>query len=172
LKTQSQEAFGRFVGDIVAKFLPDGRNMRLELPFVFVDPAGKHWRVPAGTVTDGASIPRVLWITHPPFTGKYRSAAIIHDYFCQTRTHPWRETHIALYQAMRAAGVDDPTAKTIYGAVYYFGPRWGIGQGSRGPGAERGLSEMEEKALLGELSRWIEREKPNLDQIRRRLDGR
>lgn len=36
-------------------------------------------RVPAGTVTDLASVPRLLWAVFPPH-GRWAKAAIIHDY--------------------------------------------------------------------------------------------
>lgn len=36
-------------------------------------------RVPAGFVTDFASIPRAFWVVLPP-TGKYGKAAVVHDY--------------------------------------------------------------------------------------------
>jgi hypothetical protein len=48
--------------------------------FHYVDPDGKLWAAPAGTVVDGASIPRILWaIVGSPYTGDYRRASIVHD---------------------------------------------------------------------------------------------
>ena len=38
-----------------------------------------------GRVVDGASIPSVFWsIIGAPYTGKYRDASVIHDYYCET----------------------------------------------------------------------------------------
>jgi hypothetical protein len=37
------ENVGRFKGEVVAKFLRDGRNLRLERPFGYVDPRGREW---------------------------------------------------------------------------------------------------------------------------------
>lgn len=37
--------------------------------------------VPAGYLTDGASVPRMLWSLIPPW-GKYGQAAVLHDYLC------------------------------------------------------------------------------------------
>jgi hypothetical protein len=162
---------GRFKGEVVAKFLHDGRNMQLEKPFGYVDPRGRTWDVPAGTVTDGASIPRVLWVSYPPFTGQYRAAAVIHDYYCQTKTRSWRDTHEVFYNAMRTAAVADRTAKAMYGAVYHFGPRWGIGTAARGPGALKGLSPEQEAQFLKELEAWIAKEQPSLHDIAKRLDA-
>jgi hypothetical protein len=165
------QGLGKFTGDLVVKFLSDGRNVELTKPFGYVDPKGRKWDVPAGTITDGASIPRVLWVAYPPFTGQYRAAAVIHDYFCQSKSRTWRDTHEAFYNAMRAAGVGDTTAKAFYGAVYNFGPRWGIGTARRGPGAEKGLTIEQEKKFLKDLEIWIGKEKPSLEEIARRIDA-
>ncbi len=164
---------GYFKGEIVAKFLPDGRNMQIEKAFSFVDPSGKTWDVPAGAITDGASIPRVLWIAYPPFTGKHRIAAVVHDHYCQSKNESWKATHAVFYDALRTAGVDDATAKTMWAAVYHFGPRWGFGyrSGSRGPGATAGMSTDQEGSFLEDLGTWIARENPSLDAIASRMEA-
>lgn len=41
--------------------------------------------IPAGFITDFASIPRMLWPVLPP-TGQYGKAAVIHDWLYQHRT--------------------------------------------------------------------------------------
>lgn len=41
-------------------------------------------RIPAGELTDFASVPRVLWPLLPP-TGSYGKAAVVHDYLYRTR---------------------------------------------------------------------------------------
>lgn len=40
--------------------------------------------VPKGFVTDGASVPRVLWALYPPMDGDYDAAAVLHDFIYQT----------------------------------------------------------------------------------------
>src|SRR6266436_814094 len=97
------QAFGRFVGNLQFEWLIDGRNMRLLVPFGYVDPGGASWDVPPGAVTDGASIPRVFWSIAGPFEGKYRDAAVVHDYYCVTQSRSWRDTHLMFYRAMRAS---------------------------------------------------------------------
>jgi len=166
----TEEHWGRFKGEVIAKFLSDGRNMRLEQPFGYVDPHGRAWDVPAGMTTDGASVPRFFWMLFPPFTGKYRSAAVIHDYYCQTRSRDWRDTHEVFYNAMRAAGVDETTAKAMYAAVYTFGPRWGIGARPRGPGADKYRTDEQQQAFFHDLQEWIQRENPSLTEIKAQLD--
>jgi len=165
------ESLGRFNSEPVVTMLEDGRNMRLAQPFVYTDPKGLVWEVPAGAKTDGASIPRVLWLTHPPFTGKYRSAAIVHDHYCQTQARPWRDTHQVFYDAMRTAGVAETTAKVMFGAVYNFGPRWGIGVQKRGPGAEQYPTEENQNEFMRELESWVRRDNPRPDEIAKALDN-
>jgi hypothetical protein len=129
--------FGHFVGKFVAEFGDDGRKVILMEPYAFVDPGGEEWNVPAGAKTDGASVPAALWALYPPFTGNYRSAAVIQDYYCDNKERTWQDTHKVFYYAMRAAEVDETTAKVMYSAVYLFGPRWGPGTmpGQRNAGA-------------------------------------
>jgi hypothetical protein len=164
------QEFGRFSGAPQVEFLGNGRDMRLLAAFSYTDPAGVTWDVPPGAVTDGASIPRVFWIIAAPFEGKYRDAAVVHDYFCVSKSHPWSDTHLMFYRAMRASGVDELTAKTMYGAVYYFGPRWGIGSTTKGPGAEKDLSINDEKVVVKNLREWIASNHADIADIDRRLD--
>jgi hypothetical protein len=156
--------FGHFVGKFVAEFDEDGRKVTLLQPFGFVDPGGKVWNVPDGYKTDGASVPPAVWALYPPFTGKYRSAAVIHDYYCDTMKRTWQATHEAFYYAMRAAQVDENTAKIMYVSVYLFGPRWG--------GITRGLGDAQPKAtpeqqevLVRKLQQVVEKENLDLDTL-------
>lgn len=103
----------------------DGTQITLLRPMAFIDSKGRRWHVPTGTVSDGASIPRVFWtIIGGPLNGKYRNAAIIHDRYCDTKTRPWRETHMVFYEAMLAAGAGEQLSWLMYKAVENFGPQW------------------------------------------------
>jgi hypothetical protein len=164
------EDLGRFKGEAVTTMLTDGRTLKLVKTFGYVDPKGREWNVPAGAETDGASVPRILWLTHPPFTGKYRLASIIHDYYCQVRSRKWQDTHRVFYDAMRTAGVSENTAKAMYGAVYNFGPRWGIGVQARGPGTEQYPTPEEQAQFMRDLEGWIGRDNPSRDEIEKALD--
>ena len=107
------------------QFLPDGRNVRLTADLVFYDPSEIRWAVPALAVVDGASIPKVLWsVFGGPFEGKYRDASIIHDWYCDRRTRSWQATHRVFYDAMCVSRVSAKTAKIMYFAVRWKGPRW------------------------------------------------
>lgn len=164
-------AEGRFTGEPALRMLPDGRNMQLIDAFSYVDPKGQTWSVPAGAKTDGASIPRILWVSYPPFTGKYRLAAVIHDHYCQKQSRPWQETHKVFYEAMRTSGVSEQTAKVMYAAVYGFGPRWGTRSEKRGPAAERNPSPAKQTEVLRGLETWIARDNPSPEDIEKVLDG-
>lgn len=121
----SAQTTGRFVGDLVLKALPDGRTMELVQPFAYSDSRGVSWPVPARTQIDGASIPSAFWsIIGAPFTGKYREASVIHDYYCSTRSRHWKAVHKVFLDGMLARGVDKVQAQLMYLAVYRFGPRW------------------------------------------------
>jgi hypothetical protein len=159
--------FGRFVGKFVAEFSEDdgGRKVTLKEPYAFVDPAGLEWDVPDGYKTDGASVPAALWAFYPPFTGNYRSAAVIHDYYCDTMERSWQDTHKVFYFAMRAAHVDEKTAKIMYGAVYMFGPRWGPGTAPGQRAAPvKATPEQQEKVVKG-LQELVEKDNPDLDSL-------
>ena len=159
--------FGRFIGKFVAEFSEDdgGRKVTLKEPYGFVDPAGLEWDVPDGYKTDGASVPAALWAFYPPFTGNYRSAAVIHDYYCDTKSRGWQDTHKVFYFAMRAAHVDEKTAKIMYGAVYLFGPRWGPGTAPGQRAAPvKATQEQQEKVVKG-LQDLVDKDNPDLDSL-------
>ncbi len=99
--------------------------MKLRKDFSFIDKKGVTWVAPAGSIVDGASIPRFLWsLVGSPFAGKYRRASVLHDVACQERTRPWKKVHKMFYQAMLADKTPKKKAKQMYRAVKLFGPRW------------------------------------------------
>jgi hypothetical protein len=118
---------GRYVGKLVAEWLPDGRKMELQKPFAFIDSDELRWGVPKRAQVDGASIPKFLWsITGGPYEGKYRNASVVHDYFCSVNTRTWQATHRMFYEAMLVSGVAPRQATIMYAAVRYAGPRWSV----------------------------------------------
>lgn len=115
----------------LTEWLGNGRHMRLKRPFSYVQESGRAWPVPVETVVDGASIPKAFWsLIGGPFEGRYRDASIVHDYYCNEQSRPWREVHRVFYDAMLCSGVPLPQAKVIFYAVYRFGPRWIQGRGA------------------------------------------
>src|SRR5688500_11341220 len=73
---------GRFLTALVLRELPDGDHFALEYPLV-CDIDGTAYTVPAGFVTDFASVPRILWNILPPY-GKHSRAAVLHDWLYVT----------------------------------------------------------------------------------------
>ena len=125
ISTGRGEERGRFVGQVVTEWLADGRSMRLLQPFEYVGPDGKRWPVPTGVLVDGASIPKVFWsLIGAPFSGQYRNASVIHDYYCDNRMRPYQEVHRVFYAAMLTSGVGENRAWLMFKAVEEFGPRW------------------------------------------------
>lgn len=162
---------GLFRGRVLVEWLDDDRTMRLHEPFTFIDSVGHTWEVPAGTIVDGASIPRVFWTSiGPPFVGPYRRASVIHDYFCEAKNRPWRDVHKMFFEASLAAGVPELKAKIMYAAVYGGGPRWEILRVEGFEGDE--LSDitvdypplLDEAALESAMS-WVEKENPSPPEI-------
>lgn len=117
--------FGRYEGSVIAQFKDDGLTMELLKDFYYTDPTGHRWHAPAGSIIDGASIPKPAWsFIGGPFEGQYRNASVIHDVACVKKSRPWKATHRAFYTGMLASGVSPTKAKVMYAAVYHFGPRW------------------------------------------------
>ncbi len=165
--------FGKFSGSPIVELLPNAHDIKLKAPFSFVDFENRTWDVPEGYVANGASIPRAFWsLIGGPLDGPYRDASIIHDYYCEYYTEPWpeeykrqwRNVHRVFYYGMRARGVPEIKAKTMYGAVYHFGPRW-ESEGAR-------IRSIEAMPTLGadinsseKLVDHVEKNNPSLDQI-------
>ena len=168
---QAAAADGRFIGDVTAKWLPNGRDMELTATFAYVDARGSQWSVPAGTTVDGASIPRALWgVVGPPFTGKYRKASVIHDYFCQTMSRPWQEVHRVFFEASLVEGNTAYNARLMYGAVYAWGPRWELKDGK--PVRTRETIRTPSDQDLQELGDWIKGGDRSLNDIAVYVDSR
>jgi len=104
---------------------PDGRRFALEKDFVYEDTEGVAWLAPTDLLTDGATIPSVVWsVIGGPWDGLYREAAVVHDAYCCGQTAPWQDVHRMFYEAMRCSGVGSVQAKTMFYAVWLAGPRW------------------------------------------------
>lgn len=163
--------YGSFKGEFIVKWLSDGRNMQLLSEVVYTSPDGKTWTAPKGTITDGASIPKALWsIIGAPFSGKYRNAAVIHDYYCEIQTRSWRNAHLAFYVASRAAGVSSIKAKVMYYAVYRFGPRW---DNARAAGDDSSIIVFKPKIIRSEFKTMkakIERGEADIADIEKTSD--
>ncbi|HCM2000516.1 TPA: DUF1353 domain-containing protein [Salmonella enterica subsp. salamae serovar [1],40:z35:e,n,x,z15] len=76
--------------------------------------------VPAGFVTDLASVPRIFWTLLPP-DGKYAKAAIIHDYLYDNALRTKKEADLIFLDGMTVLGVPEWKRKMMYLAVRLFG---------------------------------------------------
>jgi hypothetical protein len=106
-----------------------GRTKLLMDDIYFVDPQKFVWKAGKGDVTDGASIPDLFQpIIGGPFEAGYLPAAVIHDHYTDKahRVRSWQATARVFYQAMVVNGVNIIRAKTMYFAVYAFGPHWDV----------------------------------------------
>ena len=101
------------------------REMRLLETVVYTDQTGQDWIAPAGSIIDGASIPRFFWrATGSPFVGLYRRSSVIHDVYCVTKSRPHKDVHRMFLDAMEEDGVPKWKRKLMYSAVKHFGPKW------------------------------------------------
>ncbi len=186
----SNVSAGSFKSQVKVLFVdpkgPDDRNVQLLEPFGFKDSKGVDWDVPAGYVSDGASIPWSLWtFIGGPYDGPYRDAAILHDYFCDKKDRPWEQVHAMFLEAAIKRGTPESTAQTMYAGILYGGPRWPappvlkkaqIGPSTptpKGPvdtGMTKRQATQSEKQQFEELRIWIEQTKPTPDQIKKRVD--
>ncbi|WP_080206390.1 DUF1353 domain-containing protein [Salmonella enterica] len=97
-------------------------NWRVYEPFAFYlsDDESDVIDVPAGFITDLATIPRIFWILLPP-DGKYAKAAIIHDYMYATALRTKREADLIFLDGMTVLGVPRWKRTIMYYAVRIFG---------------------------------------------------
>ncbi|EAS1909277.1 DUF1353 domain-containing protein [Salmonella enterica] len=76
--------------------------------------------VPAGFVTDLATIPRIFWTILPP-DGKYAKAAIIHDWMYDNALRTKKEADLIFLDGMTVLGVPKWKRTIMYWAVRVFG---------------------------------------------------
>lgn len=174
-------ANGAYEGRVIVEWIqedgPD-RTMKLVESIKFTDPDGVEWVAPEGWEIDGASIPKIFWnLVGPPFVGDYRRASVLHDYFCDVKTRPWRDVHRLFYHASIAGGVSESKAKVMYAAVFAGGPRWKKIKTTTKPGVRpQGVIEQTisaapivEEDKFDELVKWVNKEDPNLIEIETRV---
>jgi Protein of unknown function (DUF1353) len=171
-----QHPWGYYSGNVDARWENDGRNMTLLDELRYVDPEDVVWVAPAGSIVDGASIPRSLWsFMGGPFEGKYRNASVLHDVAYDQHIRPWEQCDRMFYNAMRCSGVSAVEAKTMYFALHRFGRHWK--QPRAFAGAVAGSDETVRRAVpveeaeLSEAKSWIESANPSLMQIEQRADA-
>lgn len=85
-------------------------------PLVYVARDGEALRVPAGFITDLASIPR---LAQPivPVNGCHRAAAILHDYLFVVQDRPRQAVDALFLEAMALSGVRWTQRHAMHAAV-------------------------------------------------------
>ena len=106
-------------------------NDNLKLQYEY-EGAQFQYTVPQGFVTDGASIPRLLWrIIGSPYQPQFLRAAIIHDKMCHAYdikklytdedvSEDLKEMSILFYHLLLHNDVPKWKAKAMYYAVYAY----------------------------------------------------
>jgi hypothetical protein len=79
--------------------------------------------IPSGTISDGASVPRVFWGIFSPFDGDYFDAAVLHDSIYRNRDSriTRAQADAVFLAAMEHLGVGFFKRRTVYRAVRMFG---------------------------------------------------
>lgn len=99
----------------------DGMHYKLIAEFAFESEAAERIiRVPAGFITDFASIPRFFWRLLPP-TGQYGKAAVVHDYLYSTHLVSKAIADKVFLEGMLVLEVPPWKARLMYQAVHVFG---------------------------------------------------
>ncbi len=126
-KQEDLPKIDRFVGRLVLVDFDESnfRDFKLGEDLKYIDPKGVEWNAWAGMTTDGASIPQFLWsVVGSPYTGNYRRAAILHDFYYTHIFRKWEAVQNMFYDAMRTDGVSNTKALLMYYAVYRFSHHW------------------------------------------------
>ena len=116
----------KFTKEIIVALLPGGRKVRVVESFSYDigKKGGSTIEVPVGFVSDGATIPRFAWFfIGSPMTGKYRGAAILHDYLYYTAKYPRKRCDEIFLEAMTVLNVNKVKRTIIYWAVR-IGAEW------------------------------------------------
>lgn len=93
----------------------DGRNVTLLEPLIYTHDDGIVTTIPAGSTSDGASTPQLVWsLGFTPFGIGWR-AFVLHDYLYRQTWLPRDYCDGALLEALKSLGAMD--AQIIYDAV-------------------------------------------------------
>lgn len=94
-----------------------GLPLTLVVPLVYTsDSLQRVLTIPAGFVTDLASIPQILWNILPPI-GRYDHAAVVHDFLYQNNGVTRAQADVVLREAMEVKKVPAWMRWTIYSGV-------------------------------------------------------
>ena len=113
-----------FTTPLIVESMDDSRKWKLIEPFEFyLITKGKKEHtivVPAGFITNFASIPRIFWSVLPPYD-KYGKAAVIHDYCYYYHLFPRKKCDQIFKAGMKVLNVPKWKMSVIYHVVRLFG---------------------------------------------------
>lgn len=111
-----------FTSPLIVSPMPDGRNFKLYRSFKY-HVGTKYSKnvisVPAGFVTDFASVPSLFW-SFLPYWGRYGKAATLHDWLYHTRETTRKYADDIFYEAMLVGGTPKWQARLMYWSVRAF----------------------------------------------------
>ncbi len=76
--------------------------------------------IPSGFISDGGSIPRMLWSWASPLDGRFLAVYCCHDYLYTTGILSREDADKLLKKGLVEAGMGETKARTIYTAVKMF----------------------------------------------------
>lgn len=106
---------GEFLTPLVVELIDDGL-WRLDKKLIYVSDEGGVFEVPAGFVTDMASVPR-LPLAYILAGNTAHAAAVLHDFFYQTKPISRDDADEIFLEAMAATGVSWWRRWLMYAAV-------------------------------------------------------
>jgi hypothetical protein len=137
----------RFTKILTVSPLGDGKTWYLREEFGYdigSEGSGHSIEVPAGFLTDFASVPRPLWWLFPTW-GRYGNAAVIHDFCYSQHCVTRRRADQVFLEGMIVLGVGRFTRTMLFTAVRLFGgPSWW----SSGRRKARGLTKVSSRPPL------------------------
>ena len=108
-----------FTTKLDVEITDDGRRALLHSDLVYIGPDGRGFSVPAGYLTDFATIPRPFWVFLPPW-GNYGRAAILHDWLISCHIVPRKLADRIFFEAMTTTGVNPLVRWIMFIAVRSF----------------------------------------------------
>jgi hypothetical protein len=75
--------------------------------------------IPAKTISDGASVPRVFWTIFSPYDGDYFDAAVVHDAIYRNKDTPFsrKDADLIFLEAMEDLGVGWFKRRAVFRSV-------------------------------------------------------
>ncbi len=145
-----------FTENLIVSPLPDGRTWVLRKQFSYdvgTEGSGETIKVPAGFITDFASVPRPFWWIFPKW-GRYGNAAVIHDYlyWAQEEQYPKNRADEIFLEAMMVLNTGKLTADILYCAVKYFGRfAWNSNKKAKSQGRKKFIPLPEETIEIPQI---------------------